>query len=503
MKSTLVLVLSGSLGAAALAAPLPPSSKAASSKPAGPEGRFLFVVDTSTSMESIGPAVSQTVFDLVSNGINGYMRNGDTFGIWTFDEELGTGKFPMQVWDGQAPLPGARRAAAFVRDQEFKGQNRMKELMLGLSAVLRAVSNVNVLLISDGEARIRGTPMDREINAAYSQRSKERKNARKPFITTFVAEGGRFTHGIVTLPGEPIRLPPRPALLTESAKTVTPGVTNASPASAPAAPVVSSSAEDATLRAKESIAQVEPSAPPPTALKPEASRNPLSAPAPDSTLLQTSSPIPQTESHAETSDSPLSASEGTVVPSESGSDLHNASIVSTATEAPPAAPKRKVMQIITRPSTPPADPETAKQIGLSHETNGAAQPEVAAATAPTPAVEAVVPPVKPAPEVSVSSSLSNESTSATAAKAAKPELSAGASKFVIVAAREPGSPISTPGNARPASGRPSARPGLGAFPTLIIGGILLAMSLFLLGVALRRTRHEGQGSLITQSMHRR
>jgi hypothetical protein len=46
-------------------------------------------------------------------------------------------------------------------------------------------------------------------------------------------------------------------------------------------------------------------------------------------------------------------------------------------------------------------------------------------------------------------------------------------------------------------------PGLGAIPTLIIGGILLAMSLFLLGIALRRMRPEAQGSLITQSMHRR
>jgi hypothetical protein len=47
------------------------------------------------------------------------------------------------------------------------------------------------------------------------------------------------------------------------------------------------------------------------------------------------------------------------------------------------------------------------------------------------------------------------------------------------------------------------QPGLGAIPTLILGGILLALSLFLLGIALRRMRHESQGSLITQSMHRR
>jgi hypothetical protein len=48
-----------------------------------------------------------------------------------------------------------------------------------------------------------------------------------------------------------------------------------------------------------------------------------------------------------------------------------------------------------------------------------------------------------------------------------------------------------------------AQPALGAIPTLVIGGILLAMSLFLLGIALRRIKPTTQGSFITQSMHRR
>jgi hypothetical protein len=60
------------------------------------------------------------VFDLIFSGIDGYMRDGDTFGVWTFDEEVGTGKFPMQVWNSEKPLEGASRAATFVRGQESR-----------------------------------------------------------------------------------------------------------------------------------------------------------------------------------------------------------------------------------------------------------------------------------------------------------------------------------------------------------------------------------------------
>jgi hypothetical protein len=70
---------------------------------------------------------------------------------------------------------------------------------------------------------------------------------------------------------------------------------------------------------------------------------------------------------------------------------------------------------------------------------------------------------------------------------------------IVVAAREPA--LSAP--AVLSAMQVSTPAGTAAIPTLIFGGILLAMALFLLGIALRRMRHEPQGSLITQSMRRR
>ena len=504
MKRTLVLVLSWSLSLAAMAATSPPpAAKPTAAKPAREEGRFLFVVDTSRSMKSIDPAARDTVFDLLSTGIDGYMRTGDTFGIWTFDEEVGTGKFPMQVWNKEKPSLAARQAASFVREQEYKGENRIKELMLKLSAVLRAISNVNVLLITDGEVRIRGTPMDKEINAVYAQRSMERKTAGKAFITTLVAEGGKFTRGTVTLPGEPIQLPPRPEPPKESAKTVTPGVTNAPSTSAQAAKVIPKSVGDTTPGSKQSLAQTEtPSLPGPIFPRPDADSGEPIASAPALSPSPASPSIKQIESRTEASDSPVVASSVNVTPNEGTADIPNDSPGSTAVETT-AAPRRKVMQIITRPSAPATKPEAAEAIVGSKETNGAPQSAVTVPTAPS--VNAVASPPVPALPVSTATLPSEESQAGSGvAEPTEQKTSSGASKFVIVAAREPGSPTPGPNDAKPSPVTAmQIQPGLGALPALIIGGILLAMSLFLLGIALRRTRHEAQGSLITQSMHRR
>jgi hypothetical protein len=103
----------------------------------------------------------------------------------------------------------------------------MEELMQKLTAVIRAVSNVNVFFITDGEAVLQGTPVDDAVNGAFAQRARERKAARKPFVTTLVAQAGKIVRGTVTLPGETIPLPPRPEPQKRAEKTVTPAATNA------------------------------------------------------------------------------------------------------------------------------------------------------------------------------------------------------------------------------------------------------------------------------------
>jgi hypothetical protein len=489
MKRTLVFTLACHLTLAALAATSPPAPARLEprAKPAR-EARFLFVVDTSSSMKSLDPATRQTVFDLIFSGIDGYMRTGDTFGLWTFAEEVGAGKFPMQVWNSEKPMEGANRAATFVRGQEYKGENRMEELMQRLSAVIRTVGDVNVLLISDGEERMEGTGVDGEINGAYAQRAKERKAARKPFVTTLVAEGGRIVSGTVTLPGETIPLPPRPQAQKGSAQRVPSGTTNGA-----VVPGSSTAPVDHKAQATGAI--------PGGAVAAGASTTPAPAVIPSLGLPAGN----QTESRVE-------ALNSAVVPGTPDAPIVGSVLASDAnpplppSDAPAARP-RKVIQIITKPSAsvPSAEPGPAETVADT-DTNTAPQ---TAAAAVTPAVSQFAPPLAPPSQPSSRASGSSfppeEPAIATRlVKATEHRISDLPSKTIVVAARE--SAAATPVPNEPKSAPLAAmqvQSGLGAIPTLILGGILLAMSLFLLGIALRRMRHESQGSLITQSMHRR
>src|SRR5262245_45379560 len=61
-----------------------------------PQNRWLLVVDTSRRMEARKDGIVKTVTGLIMSGMNGQMRRGDTLGIWTFNEKLYSGLFPLQ-----------------------------------------------------------------------------------------------------------------------------------------------------------------------------------------------------------------------------------------------------------------------------------------------------------------------------------------------------------------------------------------------------------------------
>jgi hypothetical protein len=506
MKRISVAVLVYALGAAAFAATSPSSSsnKVSGAKPPREGGRFLFVVDTSSSMKSIDPATRQTLFDLLFSGIDGYMRTGDTFGIWTFDDEVGTGKFPMEVWDAEKPMPIASRAARFMRDQEYKGGNRMEELIQKLTAVIRAVSNVNVFLITDGEVRMQGLPMDNEINAAYAQRAKERRAARKPFITTIVVEGGKFIRGAVTLPGEPILLRRRPATTVATAKTAAPGNTNGTPAPVATRPPVKSAPEKAA-----GAPDISTPGKPLSAINSETANSPKEANAPD--VSASASLVSVTNTAL------VDTNETREAASLSPAFKFDNAATNDSPASQSSVPRRKVMQIITnRISSPSTKSGLAEEKLTDSQTDS--QPQVligaqvsnlaptiirtnlATATTAAPTALPASGPAAPTPE------LSTPLTRAPASDSTDTKASGvrSASQPLVVAARELRPPTAISGETKPASlAALQSQPALGAIPTLVLGGLLLALSLFLLAIALRRMRPQPQGSLITQSMHRR
>jgi len=181
-------------------------------KPPADGNRFLFVVATSQSMEHFQHSGRQAVFDLIYSGIDSQMRAGDTYGVWTFSDQTRAGVFPIQVWNPKATLQLASRVGVFLEAQKYGKGARLDRVMAKLLPLIRSVKDVNVLIISDGESRLKGTPFDDRINSACQKISFNARRAKKPVVTTLVARNGKIIGGSVVIAGEPVKLPGSVAL---------------------------------------------------------------------------------------------------------------------------------------------------------------------------------------------------------------------------------------------------------------------------------------------------
>jgi hypothetical protein len=86
--------------------------------------------------------------------------------------------------------------------------------MAKIGSLVRGVEDVNIFIISDGDAALTGPSIAETVNASYKTRAAERRRARKPFVTTLVARKGVVISGAVTIAGEPLQLPERAASLS-------------------------------------------------------------------------------------------------------------------------------------------------------------------------------------------------------------------------------------------------------------------------------------------------
>ena len=187
--------------------------------------RYLLVVDTSFSMSRIENPTRQALFDLIFSGLQGRMRAGDDYTIWCFDEQVYSNRTSPISWDPLLNRALALGALRSLRNLHFEKQTRIDRLWIALQQTVRTTQSLTVVILSDGDERFQGTPFDRSINAMYQQRFRELKAAKKPFVTTLMAQNGVWVACAVNAAGEAIDFeamtnqipqPAPPSILTES-----------------------------------------------------------------------------------------------------------------------------------------------------------------------------------------------------------------------------------------------------------------------------------------------
>jgi hypothetical protein len=179
-----------------------------------PSNRYLLVVETSRSMQRRSDAVVQTVQHLLKSGFGGQLRRGDTLGIWTYNESLHVGRFPLQKWSPERQQDVTLHTIAFLKGQKYEKQASIDKVLPSLSGVIKASPLITVILISSADETIRGTPFDARINAFYQEWHDEQQKARRPFVTVLRGQDGQLADFTVNAPPWPVQMP----LLPQEAK---------------------------------------------------------------------------------------------------------------------------------------------------------------------------------------------------------------------------------------------------------------------------------------------
>jgi hypothetical protein len=172
--------------------------------------RFLLVIETSAATEKRIENVQKVAGAIIASGLSGHMLPGTTLGVWTFNDQLSTGKFPLRVWTPESRQHTAREVAQFLQQQEFKKTPRLTGVQAALTNLLAQSERITVIYITSGSQPIKGTPQDELIAETFRSNAEKQRGLLMPFVTILRATKGQVAAAAVTTPPWSLEVPEYP-----------------------------------------------------------------------------------------------------------------------------------------------------------------------------------------------------------------------------------------------------------------------------------------------------
>jgi len=333
---------------------------------ARPVYRYLFLIDTSSTMSRQKAVTLDTVSRLILSGMGGRIRIGNAWNLWTFDDGLDTNAFPAQLWDPRRASETAKQMQRFLSSRPFNKKKASLDNPLAAVAEEAKLSGaLTVFLFTDGSAPVKGTPFDDPINEVFAKHAAGMRKAKKPFVAVLVSQDGKFAAHGVTPGGETIYIPrlPNPkatakSLATEGDNSTNPAKSGPDPDSKPAENAASAQAPPKKALTVEEISEAmrqsqKPqtntgaATPVPLIIRAEAKTNEVAAGATGAPAGETPAPTPAPSAVA---------SNATAVQDQSGdvTDKPFAAAPAVTLRTEPSAPPVKITSAPPETSGPPA-----------------------------------------------------------------------------------------------------------------------------------------------------
>ena len=233
--------------------------------------RFLLVFETSSAVKKNLPAIQQTLDQLFSSNLQNQMQENDDLAVWTVDDSLHTGTFPLASWSPDDAVTYSDHLKEFLGQQRFTRHASLAPLQPLLNRVAKNSEHLTVLIFCDSQSHLMGTPYDAGVNSIITNAAT--KGVSAPFILVLRANHGTYLGCSVNrstplnfpkFPPPPPKSEPPPPVVVAKPAPATPAVVVPP---VPALIIVGTNAgTDPALLTKPAPAPVPPipTAPPPT-----------------------------------------------------------------------------------------------------------------------------------------------------------------------------------------------------------------------------------------------
>jgi len=201
-----------------------PAEAAETNAPSGPAAhRFLLIIETSAAMRAQTNNLVRVLSDFAASGMNGQLRPGDTVGIWTYNQELITGEFPLHRWSSRSTNTFPALLARFVGSRKYEKKPKFSSVLPAMTQIMGDSDLITVVLCVSGEGPLSGTAVDVQANQFFTTWKAKQQKARMPFVVVLRGYKRAFTDFSLNTPPWAIELPPLPKeVLAASRASTTP-----------------------------------------------------------------------------------------------------------------------------------------------------------------------------------------------------------------------------------------------------------------------------------------
>src|SRR5580765_6381266 len=135
-------------------------------------------------------ATLKTITSLLYSGFSRQIKQGDTLGVWTYNQQLYAGRMPLQRWSTPLQHEIVSATLDFFKGQKYEKQPVFSSVRPALDKVIKDSEFITIVLISSGEEVMSGTPFDDKINELYKTWKVDQEKTKMPFITVLRAKRG-------------------------------------------------------------------------------------------------------------------------------------------------------------------------------------------------------------------------------------------------------------------------------------------------------------------------